>query len=176
MEANRGVSFDFVLGRLQPSLHHIFVDASSEFGIGGCHGPSFFLFSWQELQMFKAPLIAQKGLLAALISIFCFGCELQHKITRLYTDNTVSFRWLAKGRSSNITGNNFLSCWELQKYRLSCKISPDWIPGDKNKTADALSRGHIPEWLRRRGRKQSCDLASVAFSIANPELSWNSIL
>ena len=63
--------------------------------------------------MFEALLIAQKELLAALISVFCFGHELQYKITRLYTDNTVAFHWLAKSRSSNIAANNFLACWEL---------------------------------------------------------------
>ena len=70
-------------------------------------------------------------------------------------------------------GNAYLAHWELQKLRAQCKISPKWIPGAKNVTADTLSRGGIPEWLARRGVRKGCNLSEVAYGIQRAELSWN---
>ena len=95
--------------------------------------------------MFDPQIIAQKELLAALIAIYCFGHVVGQKIVRLYSDNFSAVHWLVKARSANRLGNSYLACWELQKYKLRCKISPEWIPGSSNKSADALSRGKLPE-------------------------------
>ena len=70
--ANRGVSFDFVLGRLQRGSHDIFVDASSEWGIGGCYGRYYFKFPCSKFEAFGADFISRKELLAAIVSLFCF--------------------------------------------------------------------------------------------------------
>ena len=43
--ANRGVTFDFILGNLPRCPDDIFVDASTEWGVGGCCGNQYFLFS-----------------------------------------------------------------------------------------------------------------------------------
>ena len=40
LTANRGMSFDFVLGKLPRCQFDVFVDASTEWGIGGCCGPN----------------------------------------------------------------------------------------------------------------------------------------
>ena len=41
--ANRGLSFDFILGKLQRSKYDVFVDASTSWGIGGCCGALYFM-------------------------------------------------------------------------------------------------------------------------------------
>ena len=43
--ANRGISYDFILDRLPRTKFDIFVDASEEYGIGGCCGNLYFKFS-----------------------------------------------------------------------------------------------------------------------------------
>ena len=176
LAANEGLSFNFILGRLPRCPDEIFVDASTEWGIGGYCGDDYFLFPWTELSVFGANIIVEKELLACLIAIFCFSLKVTGKIVRLWSDNTSTVQWLQKGRSSNTTGTKYLACWELQKYRLRCKISPRWVPGDMNVTADALSRGTIPEWLESRGNKCVCNLDKVAYETSHPELSWRSIV
>ena len=126
--------------------------------------------------MFDPKFIAQKELLAALVAIFCLKHAISRKIIRLYSDNEPAVQWLKKARTSNKIGNNYLVCWELQKYKLRCKISPEWIPGQSNTSADKLSRGNLPEWLERRGSRKTCRLSKIEYYIANPELSWSSIL
>ena len=134
------------------------------------------MYPWANLRRFRTDIIARMELLACLISLFCFQPELTDKLATLYTDNQVASRWLHKSRSGNRLDNQFLACYELQKYKLRCKISPAWIPGHQNVTADSLSRNSIPEWLRRRGTRRSCDLEGVAYMINNAELSWRTIL
>ena len=70
-------------------------------------------------------------------------------------------------------GNGYLAYWELLKLQAQCKISPKWISGVKNVTADTLSRGGVPEWLARRGVRKVCNLREVAHGIRRAELSWN---
>ena len=43
--ANRGLSYDFILGRLPRTNFDIFVDASEEYGIGGCCRNLYFKYS-----------------------------------------------------------------------------------------------------------------------------------
>ena len=43
--SNRGLSYDFILGRLSRTNFDIFVDASEEYGIGGCCGNLYFKYS-----------------------------------------------------------------------------------------------------------------------------------
>ena len=44
LRANRGSTFSFILNELPRSEYAIFVDASTEWGIGGCCGPAYFLY------------------------------------------------------------------------------------------------------------------------------------
>ena len=117
------------------------MDASTEWGIGGFCGLDYFLFPWSDLSAFGADFIIEKELLACLIAVHCFSSKLINCITTLWSDNSGTVQWLQKGRSANVTGNKYLAAWELQKYKLRCKISPRWIPGKENIDADALSRG-----------------------------------
>ena len=85
---NRGLSFDFILGNLPRAKFDIFVDASTEWGIGGCCGNLFFKYSWSELTQLQMDAIARNELLAALIALHCFRPAVEDKIVILYTDNT----------------------------------------------------------------------------------------
>ena len=71
LNANVGITFDFVLGKLPHCSNDIFVDASTEWGIGGYCGLDYFLFPWAELALFEADVIVQKEMLGCLIAIFC---------------------------------------------------------------------------------------------------------
>ena len=89
-----------------------------------------------------------------MIALFCFSDLIRGKFVKLYTDNDSAYRWLVKGRSSSQVGSKYLALWEFGKYLLECKISPCWIASNANRTADDLSRGSIPDWLTRRGRRR----------------------
>ena len=85
---NRGLTFDFILGNLPRAKFDIFVDAATEWGIGGCCGNLYFKISWHELRHLEVDAIARMELLAALIALQCFRSAIQDKIVVLYTDNT----------------------------------------------------------------------------------------
>ena len=174
--ANRGLSFKFVLNKLPRCDLDIFVDASLEWGIGGCCGEAFFAYPWSKLKMFEVDIISRRELLACSVGLCCFQSFVEGKFFTVYSDNQNVVAWLKKGRSSNLLGMRILAAWELMKYKLRCKISPKWLPGWHNNTADALSRGCIPWWLVRQGRECSCDLYKLAYWIAYAEEAWDSIL
>lgn len=169
---NRGVSYDFILGRLPRTNFNIFVDASEEWGIGGLCGSLYFKFPWSELPDFEHEFIARKELLAALVSLHCFGHAIKGKLTYLYTDNTNVRDWLVVGRSRKMEGLKYLALWELAKFRYKCKISPRWLPSGHNVSADKLSRGTTPGWLQQNGTRAYCDLRKLAYSLIHIEESW----
>ena len=176
MKKNKGISIDFVLNRLPRAKQNIFVDASSSWGIGGCCGENFFMIPWEDPRLAKSDIIARQELLACLTAILCFGDLIMAKLATLFTDNDSAYHWLSKGRSSNNLGTRYLALWEYRKYWLECKITPGWIPSEANRTADSLSRGIVPEWLSRRGRRRALsphhwDLLSV-----DPIELWTEIL
>ena len=170
---NRGLSFDFILGNLPRANYDIFVDASTEWGIGGCCGNLFFKFSWSELTKLQMDAIARNELLAALIALHCFRHVVEDRIVVLYTDNTNVRDWLVAGRSSKLKGLKYLALWELVKFRARCKVSPRWLPGSHNISADRLSRGVTPAWLRSNGRRQFCNLQKLILSWRRIEESWD---
>ena len=116
--------------------------------------------------------IAKKELLAALVALWCFSSIVADRLVVLYTDNSNVRDWLAAGRSSKLQGLKFLAMWEITKFRLRCKVSPRWLPGSHNITADTLSRGGIPNYLRRVGVQTSCNLESFAMTWKHVEESW----
>ena len=77
---NRGLSYEFILGKLPRSKYDIFVDASNSWGIGGCCGIFYFKFSWHDLPTFADEFIARKELLAALVALLWFGSVTKGKI------------------------------------------------------------------------------------------------
>ena len=121
---NRGLSIQFVLDKLPRLESEIFVDASTERGIGGCCCSAYFAYPWTGLSMFEVDIIARRELLACLIALACFKRFLFGRLAVMYSDNENAVNWLRKGRSSNMLGTHFLAAWELEKYKLQCKISP----------------------------------------------------
>ena len=85
---NKGISMDFILGRIPAAPFAIFADASTSWGIGGCYGRHFFLIPWSKLQQASKALIAHQELLACLVSIMCFGDLIKGKYVRIHTDNS----------------------------------------------------------------------------------------
>ena len=126
--------------------------------------------------MFQTDIIARKELLACLIAVFCFRNLIVNRLVTLFTDNQNAAAWLAKGRSSNVVGNSFLAVWELGKYLARCKISTVWLPSTHNRTADALSRNKIPEWLRSRGIRLMPNLEMIASYVVHPTQAWSMTL
>ena len=88
LTSNRGISFDFLLNRLPRCETDIFVDASKEWGIGGCCGTEYFKFSWSQLESFEADIISRMELLACLFAIECFQVKILGRLVILYSDNT----------------------------------------------------------------------------------------
>ena len=166
---------DFVLNRIPRTDFDIFVDASTSWGAGGCCGRYFFATPWTELEEIPAEFIAQKELLACLLALFCFGHLFKGKYVKLHTDNDNTYHWLRKGRSVNETGTKFLAIWEFGKYLLECKVSPRWIPSEKNVTADSLSRGTVPEWLQRRGCERIVSQGVKKILSLSPIETWKRI-
>ena len=83
LKKNRGISYNFALDKLPLAQSNIFVDASTEWGIGGCCGEYYFQMPWCQLREVRHEIIARKELLAALIAIFCFGDVIAGKLVKL---------------------------------------------------------------------------------------------
>ena len=144
--------------------------------MGGCCGNHFFSIPWSDLTGAVEETIARKNLLACLIALFCFGDLIEGKHVKLHTNNENTFHWLLKGRSSSVTGTKYLALWEGCKYKRECKISPKWIPSEANRTADALSRGKMPEWLRRRGSRRRLSSKARKLFTLSPMATWQRIV
>ena len=170
--ANTGVSYDFILGNLPRTKYDVFVDASTTWGIGGCCGNKFFKYSWAEIPHLGTECIARKELFAALVALRCFSSIIADRLVVLYTDNSNVSDWLATGRSPKLKGLKFLAIWEITKFSLRCKVSPRWLPGSHNTSADKLSRGCTPSWLHRDGIQTFCNMETLAISWKHVEESW----
>ena len=125
-----------------------------------------------EAMQVHVDIIARLELLAALVSILCFGDLVRRKLVRLHIDNDNAYNWIKKSRSSNLLGTRYLALWELIKYKLECKVSPVWIPSDSNRTADTLSRGRVPSWLKRRGIRRRLRRTDVCLLRKCPIKTW----
>lgn len=70
---------------------------------------------------------------------------------RINSDNSSVVAWLNKGRCSKKMGFLLLAAIEFFKYRFGLRAKAYYIESKKNTSADDLSRGRTPVWLRRRG-------------------------
>ena len=116
--------------------------------------------------------IAYLELLAALISITCFIPQCPGQLVRLNCDNSDAVAWLHKSRCSAGIGFRILAAVELYKRMFHVKISAHHIKGVANKSADFLSRGEVPLWLRKHGIKINVNLAKVADLLVDPLSAW----
>ena len=69
----------------------------------------------------------------------------------LYSDNSNVVSWLGTRRSPNPVVCSLVAAIECLKYQYTLKVAVRYIPSQKNRIADLLSRNKIPRWLRRRG-------------------------
>ena len=165
---------DFILSRLPRAKYHIFVDASTSWGVGGCCGNYYFKFTWAILRrwIISVDIIARMELLSALISILCFDDLIYRRLVSLHIDNDNAYTWLRKSRCTNARGTEFLAMWEYGKYITECKVTPVWIPSEANRSADALSRGVIPPWLKRMAVRRSLTYRHLRILTEDPVKTW----
>ena len=190
---NGSLSYDFVLISLDFAREEIFVDASSSWGIGGCHGNLYFQFPNTVLTRFSklfaectlknhmeipfgALPIAYLELLSAMVGVICFIPRCRSQIVKTNCDNMNAVAWLQKSRCAAGIGFRILAVVELYKHKFGTKIQPRYIFGVGNTSADSLSRGRIPRWLDRFGEKCSIDLDKVANLLVNPLPAWRKLL
>ena len=179
------MSYDFILGKLPFSRDEIFVDASSSWGIGGFLGYNYFYYSNRDLRPFHQlfaectnktcmdiPInslpIAYLELLAAMLSVVCFAHQCQGQRVRLNCDNPNAVAWLQKSRCPAGIGFRILSVVELYELRYQVKIATCHIMGEGNSSADSLSRGVVPGWLKKWGEQRHIDLDLILHLLKNP--------
>ena len=63
----------------------------------------------------------------------------------------------------------------MYKHQFRVKISTRHIKG-MDRSADLLSRGEIPTWLKIYGSKCEVDLDKVVNLVANPLSAWKNVL
>ena len=116
--------------------------------------------------------IAYIELLAVLAGFSVFSQNQKNTVVKLYTDNTDVVAWLKKSRCRAGLGFKILAAIEFFKRSHRLKICTRHIPGKHNNTADQLSRGKIPEWLRRYGIRREVNLNDLFRLIKNPLRFW----
>ena len=178
------------MGKLDRGRDAWFVDASTSWGIGGCAGYNYFMIKNSDLykifalyhqetqkDLMDIPLprlpIAYIELIAALVGISVFSKYQPNKLITLYTDNTDVVAWLRKGRCFAGLGFKLLAAIEYYKRKHNLKISVRHIPGIQNKSADKLSRGSVPTWLKLRGKRLDVTIDRLASLIKKPLQFWD---
>ena len=120
---NRGLSFDFIAGKLPLHKNEWFVDASDH-GFGGFCDNRYFMISYadfmsvlieKKLVFLENMFIAYRELLAALFAFHAFSELAPASFIRLNSDNTNTVGWLNKGRCSKNLGFLFLAAIEYYK-------------------------------------------------------------
>ena len=117
--------------------------------------------------------IAYIELIAALVGISVFSKFQPNKLINLFTDNTDVVAWLRKGRCSAGLGFKLLAAVEFFKRKNNLKISVRHIPGIQNNSADSLSRGSVPAWLKLKGKRLDVDINRLATLIKKPLQFWD---
>ena len=186
MSRNRGLRFDFILGRSPLVASPMFVDASSSWGCGGVHGYEFFSFPHAGLRPFirrcpgwetypRVP-IAWLELLATFVAVHLFAHRYPNHMLVLYSDNSNVVSWLGTRRSPNPVVSALVAAIECLKYRYTLKLSVRYISTHKNRSADKLSRNKIPRWLQTQGSETPLCMGKLARSINVDNLvtSWTS--
>ena len=69
-----------------------------------------------------------------------------------------------------------LAIIELTKLKYDLKVSTFYIESASNSSADALSRGRTPHWLKTRGTKLPVDLRKIDKILADPITAWKKVL
>ena len=143
LSRNRGLHFDFILGKLPKIVMPIFVDASSSWGFGGVHGLEFFSFPHVALQPFirrcpgwetfpRVP-VAWLELLAAFVALHQYARRYPNHMLVLYSDNSNVVSWLGTRRSPNPVVCSLVAAIECLKYQYTLKVAVRYIPSHQNR-------------------------------------------
>ena len=65
---------------------------------------------------------------------------------------------------------------ELMKLKYNLKVSVSFIKSNANTTADMLSRGVTPEWLKIRGVRHTVKIKNIEKILSNPISFWKKAL
>ena len=120
--------------------------------------------------------IAYRELLAAVIAFVIFAPFYPSTLIRINTDNQNVVSWLNKGRCSKKLGYRLLSVIELMKQKYNLKVSVFYIKSSANTSADLLSRGVTPKWLKNRGVKLNVSIDFIDKMLLNPIAYWKKAL
>ena len=179
LKDNRGLPFNFILGKLPRQRNEWFVDASKH-GYGGICGSSFFKISHKsflnlldsEATIFGDTFIAYRELLAVLLACQVFARFSPKSFVRINSDNSSVVTWVNKGRCSKRLGFLLLSAIEFFKFRFRLRVKAYYIESNKNTSADDLSRGRTPLWLSRGGVRVKNDIRKLIKLVNNPLPFW----
>ena len=181
LKANWGLPYKFILGNLPRHNDDWSVDASTSYGYGGVCGSFYFktpntkLKQWillNDVGLNPDFFIAYRELLAALFAFLVFANHAPRSFIRLYSDNKNTVAWLNKGRCSKALGFSLLAAVEFFKAKYGLKVKAVYLPSVKNTSADALSRGKTPVWLRRRGVRKKIEFKKLFALLNNPVAFW----
>ena len=132
-------------------------------------------FFQHEIKFNKAK-IAYRELLSVVIAFLIFAPLTPSSLVRINTDNQNVVSWLNKGRCSKKVGYRLLSIIELMKLRYNLKVSVFYIKSSANTSADTLSRGETPKWLKNRGIKYNVSINDIDKILLNPIKFWKNAL
>ena len=111
-----------------------------------------------------------------MIAAVCFTPLCQGQLVRLNCDDSAALSWLQRGRCPTGVGFQMLAVTELYKHRHCVKISTRHIKGIANISADSLSRGNIPVWLKSFGKRCRLNLNNIADILRNPLPEWTKVI
>ena len=120
--------------------------------------------------------IAYRELLSAVVAFVYFAPLSPSSIVRINVDNQNVVAWLQKSRCSKKLGYRLLSVIELIKIKYNLKVSVSYIKSSANTSADMLSRGKTPRWLKTRGKRHNISLKEIEKLLLNPIEFWKKAL
>ena len=120
--------------------------------------------------------IAYRELISAVIAFIHFAPLSPSSLVRVYVDNQNVVAWLKKSRCSKKLGYRLLSIIELVKLKYNLKVSVSYIKSSSNTSADMLSRGRTPRWLKTRGTKFKVSLYNIEKLLLDPIKYWKKAL
>ena len=122
--------------------------------------------------VFEDVKIAYRELLSAVIAFIIFSPYSPSSWIRINTDNQNVVSWLNRGRCAKKLGYRLLSVIELMKLKYNLKVSVFYIKSSANVTADSLSRGVTPRWLRQRGPVHRLEMEKIDKILSYPIKFW----
>ena len=120
--------------------------------------------------------IAFRELLSAVIAFLYFAPKSPRSLIRINCDNQNVVAWLNKSRCTKSLGHRLLSIIELTKLKYNLKVSAFFIKSASNTSADSLSRGHTPRWLKERGTELPIEMKKIDRILSDPISAWKKVL